>query len=178
NKLCANTENSKQEYIKKYREKYNQYIPPSWKSFEVLTFNTLFSVYKNLGDKDVQIAIAKHFGVHHEVLKSWIETVIYIRNICAHHSRLWNIELTIKPVWPKTPYRQWVSRWENLGQASNNKSLKIYAAICLVAYLLDSVNPYNKFMEKLKNLLDTYSEINIKLMGFPDDWTNEPLWKK
>jgi len=178
NKLCLNVENSKQEYIKKYKEKYNQFLPPSWKSFETLTFNTLFSVYKNLRDKDEPIKIAKHFGVHHEVLQSWIESMIYVRNICAHHSRLWNIKLTIKPIWPKNPHRQWVSKWENLAQESNNKELKMYAVICIAAYLLDSVNPYNKFREKLNELLSNYPEISTNKMGFPDKWQEEPLWQK
>lgn len=178
NKLCVNVDNSKQEYIKKYKERYNQYIPPSWKSFETLTFNTLFSIFKNLKDKDEQILIGKHFGLHHEVLQSWIETMIYIRNICAHHSRLWNIKLTIKPTWPKAPHNIWVSKWENLNQDTNDKSLRMYASICMAVYLLDAVNPYNKFRSKLSELFNGYSEINLRLMGFPDDWQDEPLWKK
>lgn len=177
-KISENTKNSNQEYIKKYRDTYNQYLPPSWKSFETLSFNTLFSVFKNLNGNEEQIKISKHFGLNHEVFKSWIETIIYIRNICTHHSRLWNIELTKKPTWPKKPYNPWVSKWENRNQETNNKELNLYAALCVTVYLLDTVNPYNKFRKKLNDLLMSYPEINIKYMGFLDDWKEEELWNK
>lgn len=176
-KISDNVRNSNQEYIKKYRETYNQFLPPSWKSFETLSFNTLFSIFKNLKEKDEQIKISKHFGIHHEVFKSWIETIIYIRNICAHHSRLWNIKLTISPTWPKSPHNKWVTKWENRNQTTNDKELKIYAAICITQYLLDSVNPYNKFRSKLEALLASNADIDLQLMGFPSDWKTENLWR-
>ncbi len=177
-KLCINTQNSNQEYIKKYSRKYNQYIPPSWKSFETLSFNTLFSILKNLKDKNEQVIIAKHFGLHHDVLKSWVNTIIYIRNICAHHSRLWNNVLTISPVWPKTPYNHWVSTWENKNQETNDKELNLYSAICITEYLIKQVNPYNKFRSKLDVLFDAYPDINKFDLGYPDNWKSEPLWAK
>ncbi len=176
-KISDNVKNSNQEYIKKYRETYNQYLPPSWKSFETLSFNTLFSIFKNLKDKEEQINISKHFGLNHEVFKSWIDSIIYIRNICAHHGRLWNIKLTIKPTWPKSPHNKWVDKWENQNQETNNKELKIYATLCITIYLLDSINPYNTFREKLLRLMDDYSNIDFYTMGFPENWTDEPLWK-
>lgn len=177
-KISENTKNSNQEYIKKYRDTYNQYLPPSWKSFETLSFNTLFSVFKNIKENEEQIRISKHFGLHHDVFKSWIESIIYIRNICAHHGRLWNIELTKKPIWPKSPHNFWVSKWENRNQKSNNQKLNLYAALCVTIYLLDTVNPYNKFRDKLNDLLKSYPEIKIKNMGFSEDWKEEKLWNK
>lgn len=177
-KISENTKNSNQEYIKKYRETYIQYLPPCWKSFETLSFNTLFSIFKNLIGNEEQKIISKHFGLHHEVFISWIETIIYIRNICAHHGRLWNIELTKKPTWPKSPRNPWVTKWENRNQESNNKELNLYAALCVTVYLLDTVNPYNKFRNKLSDLLICYPRIKIKNMGFTEDWKQENLWAK
>ncbi|MBK7636038.1 MAG: Abi family protein [Saprospiraceae bacterium] len=68
---------------------------------------------------------------------SWIETfLVYIRNICAHHSRLWNIILTISPIWPKSTSKNWVDRWENIPSNTNtrDKVLKTYAV-----FLYDSI---------------------------------------
>lgn len=177
-KLCVSVKDSNQEHIKKYSSRYIQYIPPSWKSFETLSFNTLFSIFKNLKDKKEQVFIGKHLGLHHEVLKSWIDTIIYVRNICAHHSRLWNIILTISPTWPKTPYYEWISSWDNKDQKTADKELKIYSAICITKYFLDRVNPYHKLKDKLTELFDKYNEIDIAHMGFTHNWKDEPLWKK
>ncbi len=30
------------------------------------------------------------FGIDEKILSSWIYTLVYIRNLCAHHSRIWN----------------------------------------------------------------------------------------
>ncbi|UZO81978.1 Abi family protein [Aquimarina sp. ERC-38] len=176
-KLSVHTKDSNHEFIKKYSRKYEQYIPPCWKSFETLSFNTLFSIYKNLKDKEEKIVIAKHFGLHHEVFKSWIHTIIYLRNICAHHSRLWNIVLIISPVWSKSPHYEWVQTWENQNQPTKDKELNMYAAICITSYLTNRVNPYNKFKDKIKELLSRFPDINTRGLGFPNNWESESLWK-
>jgi len=50
-----------------------------------------------------QMALANIFGLHSSVFPSWLHTFSYIRNICAHHSRLWSKELAIAMVLPKKP---------------------------------------------------------------------------
>ncbi len=178
NKVCNAMQETKQEFIRKYAKKYNQYLPPAWKSFEIISFRSLYSIYKNLGDTKDKIKISKHFGLHHTVFISWMDTLVYVRNICAHHARLWNIKLTITPTWVKSPKSAWVSRWENEEQNNNtnNKVLKIYAATCVVAYLLDHINPYHKFKCRLKSLIERFPEIDIAHMGFPEKWKEEDLW--
>lgn len=54
----------------------------------------------------------------------------------------------------------------------------MYAALCVTIYLLDTVNTYNKFRNKLNDLLKSYPEIKIKNMGFPENWKEEKLWSK
>lgn len=109
-----------------------------------------------------------------------MDTLVYIRNICAHHSRLWNIKLTISPTWIKSPRSAWVNRWENeeKNKITNDKELKIYAAMCLLTYLLDHINPYHKFKKDLKGLIKKYPEIDIAHMGFPKNWELEELWQE
>jgi abortive infection bacteriophage resistance protein len=48
---------------------------------------------KNI-DKD---AIALNFKIHSKRLTDWLYVLTYIRNVCAHHSRLWNLKLAIRP---------------------------------------------------------------------------------
>ncbi|MGE4307572.1 MULTISPECIES: Abi family protein [Bacteroides] len=31
-------------------------------------------------------------------IASWLHSIVYIRNICAHHSRLWNKVLGVRPL--------------------------------------------------------------------------------
>jgi len=179
NKICGGIANTKQAFIKKYSETYSQFLPPAWKSFEIISFRALYSIFKNLKTNKDKAQISRHFGLHHTVFISWMDTLVYIRNICAHHSRLWNIKLTFSPTWPKSPRGDWVSRWENEESNVNtkDKQLKAYAAFCILAFLLDRVNPYNKFKPMLKNLISRFPEVDIAHMGFPSNWKSEPLWQ-
>ncbi len=179
NKLSLSAEETKQEFIEKYKQKYIQHIPPSWKSFELLTFNYLLAILKNAGNYKDLIPISKSIGLHHKLLISWIESFVYVRNICAHHGRLWNIKLTISPTWIKSPRQPWIDRWENeeKNDSTADKELKIYAIICCLIYCLKTINPYNSYGRQVIKLLDKYQEVDIRHMGFPENWKSQPLWK-
>lgn len=85
-------------FVKHYKTAYNNpQNPPSWMSMELLTIGELSRLYTALKDNPDKESIAEYFGLHHTVFTSWLHTLVYIRNICAHHSRLWNREFAIKP---------------------------------------------------------------------------------
>ncbi len=180
NKIVNSVKDSKQEFIKKYSNTYEEFLPPAWKSFEIITFRSLQSIYKNLKSAKDKKQISLRLGMNHTTFESWMDTLVYIRNICAHHTRLWNIKLTISPVWLKTPKNSWVKRWENepSNEKTKDKILKMYAVFCIIQYLLDHINPYHNFAEDLKVLLKKYqTHIDIAHMGFPNNWEEEDLWK-
>ncbi len=179
NKISNSIQTSRQEFIIKYSKRYNQHMPPAWKSFEIITFRSLQTIYKNLKSAKDKKSISSRFGLNHQVFESWMDTLVYIRNICAHHTRLWNIILTISPTWLKSPKNKWVSRWENeqKNYNTNDKILKIYACLCLTTYLLDHINPYHKFRTELSSLINEYQDsVDIAHMGFPENWKSEDLW--
>ena len=96
-----------------------------------------------------------------------------IRNICAHHSRLWNRDLNIVPM--KLGFSKakiWISN-PNTAQRS-----KMYYFVCMINYLLQTANPKSGFKNRLMMLLEEYQHVaNSGLMGFPDNWKDEKLWK-
>ena len=47
----------------------------------------------------------------------------------------------------------------------------------LIIYLLNIIDPKNQFKIKFQNLLEKYQMIDIKAMGFHDDWAKEEIWK-
>lgn len=185
-KIAKNVQETKQEYILKYIKKYEQFLPPSWKSFELLTFTNLLSIIKNIKNNKDLIPVAKSLGLHHSLLISWLDCFIYVRNITAHHGRLWNIILTIKPEWVKSPRGKWVDRWENdydpdghtLQRVDkNDKVLKMYAGICSILYCLQFINPYHTYRKQLLKLFEDYPEVDLYHMGFPQNWKAQDLWK-
>ena len=114
-------------------------------------------------------AIADFFGIKDVVLVSWLHTLAYVRNICAHHARLWNKDLRIPVKVPKKTTNKWLS-----GQNHNNR--KMYIILAIIAYLLDIITPHNSFRKKVRGLMAKYDTVDITAMGFPDDWLSDTFW--
>lgn len=82
---------SRDQRAKHYRETYGDPIlPPIWTMKEFLTFGAASRVYGCLNGP-MRTAIAAQFGVSKDIVfTSWIECLVDLRNICAHHDRLFN----------------------------------------------------------------------------------------
>lgn len=158
------------EHFRKYAT--DSRYPPAWKSLEVISFGLLSKLYKNLRnnlpEKDL---IAKSLGTgNHTFLESWLQLISVVRNIAAHHGRLWNRRLSVRPRLLKRAPHPWLSQ-----QPPNANS--IYVALCCMKYLLHAISPNNHFATGLAALFANYSNIDLRPMGFPSEWKSEPLWR-
>lgn len=161
---------SDEEFIKAFANKYSDPLPPSWISIEITSFGTLSMLYSNLLPGTEKRTIARHFGVSDSVFQTWLHSIVYLRNICAHHSRLWNRSMSIRPQFPRTTTKQWI----DMTNVQNNK---VYFMLSMIRYLLQTVNPISSFSSRLKALLSKYNNVDAKAMNFPATWENELLWK-
>jgi len=161
---------SDEEFIHAFKAKYHNPIPPSWMTLEITSFGTLSLLYKNLKPSHQKREIAHYFGLPDSVFETWIHSLVYLRNVCAHHTRLWNRAMSIQPQIPRKPRKQWL----NNVKVANNRT---YFILSMVAYLLQTINPNNRFSSKFKGLLAKYSNVDTKALGFPENWKDEPLWK-
>lgn len=162
---------SQEDFVKKYKEKYLDNNMPSWMVMEIVTFTHLSKTYSNLKDTSAKSLISNDFGVPYQLLESWLLTLTYTRNICAHHSRFWNRELAIKPLKSnKTLDFDWIDQTD----IPRNRS---YFYISIIKYLLDRISPKNDLTIKLLCLFSKYENIDYhKSMGFPLNWQEQPLW--
>ena len=88
---------SSEVFIKNYQKKYSEEnYYPIWMLVEAISLGQLYKLYKGLS-RTYQNAIEKNLNISFNVLASWMHSISYIRNLCAHHSRLWNRRLAIKP---------------------------------------------------------------------------------
>ena len=55
--------------------------------------------------------------------------------------------------------------------------MKLYALLCTLLYLVQSITPNSQIKDRLLSLFKAYPHINVKKMGFPRGWENEPLWQ-
>jgi abortive infection bacteriophage resistance protein len=180
--LLANIERecrrSKEAFVKHYKAKYTTpRLPPTWAVTELLTYGQLSKIFDNLAASADRKAIARPFGVDAQVLRSWLQTVAYVRNLCAHHSRLWNRELGNAPALPKRPKTGWVASPIVLSDPNVKPEKRLYIALAVIEVLLQTANPESTWHWRLKQLLDRYPAVSRAHMGMPVDWDTDPFWK-
>ena len=69
---------------------------PFYALAEISSFGMISKFYKNMLPEDKK-RIANSYHISYKYFQSWIETLSYVRNICAHYGRLYNFKLIIKP---------------------------------------------------------------------------------
>lgn len=170
---------SDEQFIKSFKNKYTDPLPPSWMMLEISSFGNLSYLYQNLKPGRDKRAIANHFGLDETTFSSWIHCIVYVRNVCAHHTRLWNRVMSISPKIPLTPANPWLTITtipHTITGAPISLNNRSYFLISMILYLLNTVNPTHIFKTKLQTLLATYPDVDVKSMGFPINWETEPLW--
>lgn len=151
-------------FIKHFYDTYSQpELPPCWMVFEAISLGPISQMFRNLAHPEYN-DVCKKFGLSHQVLSSWIHCVSYTRNICAHHSRLWNRTCTIKP----TVARQYAHEFPG--------NDKIYAQLLVLQILLKRVWSTNHWAEGLRDLINAHPQIPLASMGFPNNWQQRRPW--
>lgn len=165
----AELDRSDDDQLLRFKNTYSNPFPPAWMTLEVSSFGTLSMLFKLLRPNLTKRKIANFYGVSDSVFESWLHSIVYVRNICAHHSRLWNKTLRIQPLFPRKTVSVFLS--------SPVRSDRIYYVLCIIQYLLRTVNPSTSFPLRLKALLAEFPNVDVNAMGFVKDWDKEILWQ-
>ena len=170
--LTKSINESDESFIAHYRNKYDEALPPAWVSCEVMSLGLLSRFYANLRAYSVRQKIAATYQLDEGFLEGFMEHLSYVRNVCAHHSRLWNRHLSKKMPLPRGKP---AGIKENIYIDEENKTdHKIYNTLVMVQYLMTVVSPASHWAHGLKNLIEKYL-IGTKPMGFPDNWQALPI---
>jgi len=169
-RLSEEYDGSHEQFIEHFKNTYADChsLPPYWMITELMAFGTLLRLYRGT-PRPIKREIADRFGVNAVVMESWLKTLNIIRNICAHHGRLWNRELGFKPKIPRKD-----DRWHDPVEIEGNR---IFGVLTILKSMLDDVAPQSGWTNRLLGLLDDYSDLPRDRMGFPDDWRESPIWK-
>lgn len=164
-----------EDFVRHNLYKYGEPLPV-WIAVEFLDMGALVRLY-GLLDKRDQNRIAKEVGVSGgPLLAAWLEQINYVRNISAHHSRLWNRTLTYK------------TRRFNSAQvdptlqhaAQSEPRDKAYLILAILAYLVRRLDPKANWPLTLRTHLRKFPDLpglNVHDdMGFPEGWEDLPLW--
>lgn len=146
-------------------------LPPAWMTFEVVSFGTLSKVLAHL-KPTITNDVARFFGIGQPVLISWITALHNLRNRCAHHSRVWNRKLTVRP----TLTIKATNRWLAVMPRSN---ADLYGGLAALVYLLRAIDARKAyvFVQETKELFQQFSAVPVAAMGFPPTWEQDAFWQ-
>lgn len=167
--LLKNWNRSNDLFVQHYKNNYDtSKEPPAWMIFETTTFGSLSRYFENIKYKDIgKNAICNYWHItdrkDYDTFSGWLKNVNTVRNICAHHSRLFSRVFPYKAM-PllRCADKSFVMSWPN--------NTKVYASICIIRNLLSICNPEFKFEKKLRKILRNVSKTQLNMMGFPSDW--------
>ena len=145
---------SKKPMVVHHMQKYEGPFP-IWVVVELLSLGTLSTLYSLMKRED-QKAIAQDFKTGFVYVKSWFAALVEIRNICAHYGKLYNMPLdSLAKLSPK----------EN--QYANSR---LFTDCLALRYVMHGESIWNTFVLNLRAIIDECPIVNLKCIGFPNNW--------
>lgn len=170
-KLDREVARSKDTFIRHYKTNYSGPArPPVWMAAELLSFGLLSQWYKALKEPRVRQSVANPFAIDERIFVTFVHQLAIVRNICAHHGRLWNRQLDVGYTLPR-------AQPAALAAAVNRAMPKrLYNTLAMLQYLLIRAEPGNDWGSRLLVLMTTLPAGREVEMGFPPNWQNWQLW--
>ena len=167
---------SRAEFILHHKNQYGVNSPlPIWIAIELWDFGMLSYAFSGMRNSD-QVAVAARFGIPDwQVLESWLRRLNFVRNVIAHHGRLWNANLNR----PRFPVLGDMPDFDSLLLLSTAHP-RIYSICCILCYLTRIVNSASPWIHDMKKLVVEFPKMphaNTQDMGFPSNWQDHSLWK-
>ena len=137
----------------------------------VMDFGMVVTLYRG-APTPTRKGIARALGVEPKVLDSWLVALNTVRNVCAHHGRLWNRVIGTSPAIPR---RKNDPRWREPFEVPAKTTCGI---LTILSYLLGHVAPGTAWGHRLLALLEDRPAEDLRRMGFSESWRECPFWRR
>ena len=133
---------------------------PVWAAVKIMSMGTVSQLYGNLDADSCRAAkaIAADFGMKPFLLRSWLRHLTYVRNICGHHSRLYNRMMTTRPTLIRAD-----------AAYDNGKE---FPTILVLKRIYGNLWPdaWARAIDDLELIIDAHAGVSLAPMGFPSEW--------
>lgn len=168
---------SKADFVKHFQAKYGPPLPV-WVVTEILDFGGLSMLYAGMlqRDRDEVAAALDLFDAsgagNSGALKDWLKNITYIRNVCAHHGRLWNVNVTER----LSPSK--LRPFAELSHISRSDATsRLYPTLAILSLLTTRIHPGDDWSSRVTALIAELPSGRTEAeMGFPHSWRDLPPW--
>jgi abortive infection bacteriophage resistance protein len=165
---------SKEPVLTQFQQNFSGDLPVVM-AVELWDFGTV-SRLLSLTHANDRFQIAKKYQILPDTLESWVKCLNYVRNACAHHSRLWNKPLVNQPKLPTT----WEApRVQHIG-ADVLRQTRIYSAAAITMHFLSIINPQSTWKQKFVEHWGSFPispKLSVANAGLFKGWESEALWQ-
>ncbi len=165
-----------EDFVKHHLHKYGEPFPV-WIAVEFLNFGSVVRLHSMLKPEDRHEVARMHAIRSGKVFASWLLQLNYLRNVAAHHSRLWNRVLTVK-----------AGSWHasqapaNVAHAITSPHDRLYRPLAMSAALVRTIDPTANWPLTVRTLVRKFPDVPGQTpqasMGFPAGWEDLPLWSE
>lgn len=143
-------------YVKHNMKTYG--ILPTWVAIELFTLGNIEKFFSML-DTNTKKKIEDIIGFPKNKIQNWIENLRIFRNMVAHNQRLYNFSILSMP---------------KKAKEYNKQTGKIFDYVIVMKYLFLDNEDWNTYvLARLEYIFDDFKDnIDLKCIGFPDDWKN------
>lgn len=174
NRLDRQMARSKEIFVDHFKGKYPDSDMPIWIAVELWDFGMMSKLLSGMTTFHKR-PVSEVYGITRpNVLPAWVRSINGVRNICAHHGRLWNrINMYMVP----SPNDD-LDPLLHLSLPDLDRR-RTYAVIAVLQYLIKTINPDSSWGSRTKELIATFpatDHFQLADAGFPDDWDSYSLW--
>jgi abortive infection bacteriophage resistance protein len=155
-------------FVAHHQDKYG--CLPIWVAIEVWDFGMLSTLYDGMTFEDKRSIALKYGEPNGNKLANYLRSLNFIRNVAAHHARLWNVNVVDRSPLPGGTY------WQQLNNA------RPFFYFCLMQMFLKVICPTSTWGARLAKLIDEdfpvvgCGAIKVGDFGLTDDWRSWELW--
>lgn len=170
-KHAALISRSNEEFIRHNKSKYG--LPLAiWVACEVWDFGTLSTLFAGLTEKD-QDTISQQYGISNgRIFATWLRALNYLRNVCAHHSRLWNRNIVDQPRLPPVEQVPPLAAFHD----DVHRQARPFMLFCITQHLMTVINPTSSWGKRLKKMLEeefpnlAHLGMGLEGIGVDEEW--------
>lgn len=179
-RVSKELKDSNETFVVHYRSKYKDpYLPPIWAVVETMTLGGLSRWIASTNDNQVKREVAKMLGMPTiEILEQVLHVLTPVRNICAHHARLWNRRFILLLPNIKRLRGQFVTETivTATGETQESLTREIYNFLVVIQYLMLKMSPTTSWGARLSEHIELLTLEQQSAMGFPADWKTRQPW--
>ena len=158
---------------------YAEPLPPAWLACELMTLGELSHWIKNLDRgqarlRPVLAGLKEGLGIPAGVFVSLLPHLTHVRNLAAHHMRLWDRKITAYTLTTTIPHGP-AALLEALQATPEGREQYLYRTLVVLGYLAERMTPGCTWIRELCELIGRHRPM-LERMGFPEGWDGLAFW--